>query len=225
MLLVDSADTRELATTLHYPGIDGVTTNPNLVARAVGVESLSSQAYAEHLVALTDVIETLPPPDHHVRQIMVQPVGSNVDILRVARQIQSRIHPQRWQLWIKLLPDWTALALIPELQALGIRTLVTATYTATQAEVAFSAHADAIAVYVGRLVKADPNWTEQLTRITAVAQRAGRRALLASFPDRQTLEMAVPYSADLTIPAPLVHALMASPLSSAAMDDFAKRIR
>jgi transaldolase len=124
------------------------------------------------------------------------------------------------------LPEWTNLQLIPELQNLGIRTLVTATYTATQANVAFTAHADAVAVYVGRLMKADARWAEQLSRITTVAKRAGRRVLLASFPDTQTLEIAQPYSADLTIPAALVHALLASPLSAAtAIDDFAKRIR
>ena len=67
--------------------------------------------------------------------------------------------------------------------------------------------------------------TAILTRSTAVAPRAERRVLLASFPDRQTLVMVVPYSADLTIPVSLAHALLASPLTSAAMDDVANCIR
>jgi transaldolase len=225
MLLVDSADIHELTATLRYPGIQGVTTNPNLVARSAGVEFLSAQGYAERLLALTDAVQALTPLDDQVRRLMVQPSGSNHDIVEVAARLRSRIQSPRWQLWIKLLPEWTTLQVIPELQNLGIRTLVTATYTATQAKVAFSAHADAVAVYVGRLMKADPNWAEQLSRITTVAQQSQRRVLLASFPDAKTLELALPYSADLTIPASLVHALLASPLSSAAMDDFAKRIR
>jgi transaldolase len=91
MLLVDSADIDELTATLRYPGIQGVTTNPNLVARSADVEFLSAQGYAERLLALTDAVQALTPLDDQVRQLMVQPSGSNHDILEVAARLRSRI--------------------------------------------------------------------------------------------------------------------------------------
>jgi len=225
MLLVDSADIRELATALRLPGIGGVTTNPTLVARAAGVESMTAPDYAGRLRSLVDAVQRMALPARRRRDLMIQPAGPVDGIVPLAAQLQSVMDPARWQLWVKLLPEWTSLQLIPELQALGIRTMVTAVYTAAQAEVACHADADAVAVYVGRLITADQNWEQPLSRIAAVARRAQRCVLMASFPDLDTVERAIPYSDSLTIPAALVEALLGSPLSAVAVNAFAGRVR
>jgi transaldolase len=225
MLLVDSADTHALGSTLTLAGIDGFTTNPTLITRSAGADHLSVTAYEQQLKRVLDALSALNLPSNRRREVMLQPVGDGSDILRVAQDSASRLDGHAWRLWIKLLPEWTSVQLIEPLKNLGIATLVTAVYTPLQAELAYAAGADSVAVYVGRLQQAEPNWQKRLEAIANVSQRARQRLLLASFRDLPMIESALAYSADLTIPAHLVPRLLESPLSTAAIADFAARIQ
>ena len=45
MLLVDTADQNAILDALKFPGVQGFTTNPTLIARAAGAEALSLDEY------------------------------------------------------------------------------------------------------------------------------------------------------------------------------------
>ncbi len=62
------------------------------------------------------------------------------------------------------------------------------------------AGADGVAVYLGRLMRLERDWEKQLETIAAIVKSAGRTLLLASFPDRQTVEIGLRYSRDITAP-------------------------
>ncbi len=59
MLLVDAADQRAILNALQFPGVQGFTTNPALMARAAGADVLSLNEYigaARKLCTLSDDI-------------------------------------------------------------------------------------------------------------------------------------------------------------------------
>jgi transaldolase len=224
-ILIDSADRTALTICLAYPGVQGFTTNPTLIARSVGLEHLPLAEYQASALRLITTLQDIAPRDGQRRDIMLQAAGSTEEILAAAREWQSQIDAAHWRLWIKILPEWRAFRAIRALRESGVLTLVTAVYTATQARLSFEAGADGVAVYVGRLSHAEAQWEDRLSSIAAVARRAERRLLLAGFPDLDTVETALAYSDDLTIPAALVPRLLESPLSSAAIADFATRVR
>lgn len=225
MILVDSADRTALTICLAYPGIQGLTTNPTLIARSAGLDHLTAAEYQAATVRLIRLLPEIAPRDGVRRDVMLQAVGATDDILAAAKDWLTHLDSGHWRLWVKLLPEWRALRAVHALRDLGALTLTTAVHTAVQAQLAFDAGADGVAVYVGRLRRAASDWDARLAAIAAVSRRAERRLLLASFPDLETVEMATAHSSDLTVPATLAPRLLESPLSSTAIAEFASRVR
>jgi transaldolase len=86
------------------------------------------------------------------------------------------------------------------------------------------AQADGVAVYLGRLMRREESWQVQLERIANVVHNAGKMLLLASFPDRETVEHGLAYSRDLTVPPQILKELLESPHSHEAVRTFDSRI-
>ena len=188
-LLVDTADLNEIATALRLPGVQGITTNPTLVARACGATALARGEYQSAVTRLLQHLDNLAPSRTIQRIVMVQGIGGTADILDFARHCMSHVDPARWQLWIKLLPTWGALSAIDALRESGVRSIVTAVFSPAQARVAMAAGADGIAVYVGRLQAAESTWATRLKELRSAVPAQGRTFLLASFPDLKTVEI------------------------------------
>jgi transaldolase len=225
MLLVDTASIAELTASLSFPGVSGYTTNPSLITRAAGVTALTVDEYQNAVLSLLRQSNELVADDGQLRQIMIQGFGTAEQLIAMAREWSSQLDAKRWRLWVKLLPESAALAAIPSLSREGLSTLVTAVYTPAQAAVACAAGAEAIAVYVGRLRRSQPDWERQLSAIAGVIREGNRRLLLASFPDLETVNAALMHSNDLTVPPMLLPQLLESPLSAAAIIEFNNRIR
>lgn len=221
MLLVDTADQRAILNALQFPGVQGFTTNPALMARAAGADVLSLEEYigaARKLCTLSDDIGA-------IRHLMIQAVGDADDAVRQAtlyRDALKAAHDKK--LWMKLTPTPASLSCCPALKDMGCATLVTAVFTATQAYVAMEAGADGVAVYLGRLMRLEPDWELQLETIAAIVKSAGRTMLLASFPDRQTVEIGLRHSRDITAPPAVLAELLASPLSLEAIKGFDEKV-
>jgi transaldolase len=221
MLLVDTADRAEILKALEFPGVQGFTTNPALIARAAGAGVLSLDAYigaARKLCALSVDIAA-------IRHLMIQAVGDADGALKQAALYRDEMKAVRnTQLWIKLTPTPTSVACCPALKDVGCATLVTAVFTATQAYVAMEAGADGVAVYLGRLMRLEADWDNQLATIAAIVKSAGRTLLLASFPDRQTVEIGLRHSRDITAPPAVLDELLASSLSLEAIKGFDEKV-
>jgi fructose-6-phosphate aldolase 2 len=213
MLLADTADPAELAWALALPGVSGFTTNPALIAKAAGAERLSAADYRARALALCVLAR-----DRGVRTAMIQGVGAPETILALARACAGAMgEAGAGRLWIKLAPDAAALGLIPSLKALGCRTLVTAVFTGAQALVAAEAGADGVAVYLGRLMRAEAHWCARMDAIAAALGEGQTMLLLASFPDVATVEAGLAWSRDLTLPPAVLGELLASSASAAAI--------
>lgn len=221
MLLVDTADRHAIARWARFPGVSGFTTNPTLMARAAGVESLPARQYvaaALDLCALADETDA-------VTDFMIQGFGAPGQIMAQAEAwLRAVRDPAAKRLWIKLPPTRDALSCCAALHGLGCRTLVTAVFTAAQAYLTMQAGADGVAVYLGRMRKFHEQWQVPMQAIADVIGAAGGTLLLASFPDLDTVERGVPYSRDMTVPPPVLEAMLTSDLSASAVEDFNARV-
>jgi transaldolase len=217
MLLVDTADQDAILKALEFPGVQGFTTNPTLIARAAGAEILSLDDY----VSAARKLSTIAAETGAIRHLMIQAVGDADDIRRQAILYLNELKGARDKiLWMKLTPTATSVACCAALKEIGCAALVTAVFTPAQAYVAMEAGADGVAVYLGRLMRLEADWERKLESVAAIVKSAERCLLLASFPDRQTVEVGLRYSRDITAPPAVLGELLASPLSQAAIDDF-----
>ncbi|CCJ07246.1 transaldolase family protein [Methylocystis sp. SC2] len=221
MLLVDTADQNAILDALKYPGVQGFTTNPTLIARAAGAEALSLDEYVGAARKLCKISADVDA----IRQLMIQAVGGPDEIPRqTIRYLDELKTAREKKLWIKLAPTAPSLACCRALKDLGCASLATAVFTAAQAYVAMEAGADGVAVYLGRLMRHESDWEKQLEAIAAVVKSADRTLLLASFPDRQTVEVGLRYSRDITAPPSVLEDVLTSSLSQEAIEAFDKRI-
>jgi transaldolase len=221
MLLVDTADQQAILNALEFPGVQGFTTNPTLMARAAGAETLSLDDY----IAAARKLCKMSADIGAIQHLMIQAVGGRDETLSQATLYLDELkatHDKK--LWLKLAPTPTSLACCSALKELGCASLVTAVFTATQAYVAMEAGADGVAVYLGRLMRLERDWESQLASIAAIVKSAERTLLLASFPDRQTIEVGLRYSRDITAPPAVIEELLKSSLSQEAIEGFDEKV-
>ncbi|MBM3653212.1 MAG: hypothetical protein FJX06_10230, partial [Alphaproteobacteria bacterium] len=160
-----------------------------------------------------------------IRHLMIQAVGDADSALEQAALYRDELRAARDKtLWMKLTPTPANIACCPALKDMGCATLVTAVFTATQAYVAMEAGADGVAVYLGRLMRLETDWENQIETIAAIVKSAGRTLLLASFPDRQTVDVGLRYSRDITAPPAVLDELLASSLSQEAIEGFDRKV-
>lgn len=217
MLLVDTADEGAILRALEFPGVQGFTTNPTLIARAAGAEILSLDDYLGAARKLCTTAANIGA----IRHLMIQAVGDASDIRRQAILYLDEMKAARDKtLWMKLTPTPASLSCCPALKDMGCATLVTAVFTPAQAYVAMEAGADGVAVYLGRLIRLESDWEDQIETIAAIVKSAGRILLLASFPDRQTVDIGLRYSRDITAPPAVLDELLTSSLSEEAIKVF-----
>jgi transaldolase len=223
MLLVDTADLALILEAIQLPAVHGFTTNPTLMAKAANVESLPVSEYITRAIDLCHLFRD--SGIKHLKDLMIQVVGPPTEMLKQANTyVENLGTATSAQLWIKLSPTQESIACCESIKNLGCKTLITAVFTATQAYVAMESGADGIAVYVGRLMRLEKDWKDQLGRIAQVVHAVDKTLLLASFPDRQTVEVALEYSQDLTLPPNILKELLTSPHTEDALRIFDSKI-
>lgn len=217
MIFIDSADRAQLSHALSAPYVKGFTTNPTLFRRALGAEVLPASAYVSAAVDLV----TFAAGSTAVSDFMIQAVGAPEQILAQASTYRNALRdaPDK-TLWIKLLPTAAHLSLCPQLASFNCRTLVTAVFTPLQVHAALESGAHGVAVYLGRLMKNDACWERQLETMARLIRPREKMLLMASLPDASTVEIALRYSEDITVPFAVIDQLLNSPLSDKAIAAF-----
>lgn len=217
MLLVDTADPNAIAEALTFPGVQGFTTNPTLIARASGGEALTREAYRAAALELCALATQRP----EVRHFMIQAVGEGREAVSQAETYVSSLRSKTAaKLWIKLPPTRASLACCRSIRETGCASLATAVFTPAQAYVAIEAGADGVAVYLGRLMRTESDWRPQLARIAGIVREAQKMLLLASFQSLETIEAGLAFSQNLTVPPALLGDLLRSPQAEEAIDAF-----
>jgi len=221
MLLVDTADPNAIAEALAFPGVQGFTTNPTLIARAAGAES---QTHGDYVRAARRLC-VLAAQRSEVRHFMIQAVDGAEDVVSQAKTYIEALPPgSDKKLWIKLPPTRAFLNSCRRIEELGCASLVTAVFTPAQAYVAMEAGADGVAVYLGRLMRTESDWRPQLERIVDIMREAQKLLLLASFRDRETIETGLAFSRNLTAPPELLGEMLRSTQAEEAVDAFNARV-
>ncbi len=185
-LFLDTADIDEIRDAYSLIRLDGVTTNPSILAGA-------KNKYGSPVLELKVIYKFL---EEHGGQLHIQPVASLYDeILKDAYYILEEVGEN---VWIKIPVTEDGLAAISRLSAEGIKVTAASVFTFTQGMLAYKAGADTVSVYCNR---AEEKGIEYAHVIESLKNAFPDRVLLAaSFRTTDQIERASFAGADsLTI--------------------------
>lgn len=207
---LDSADARQWSLPAGCPPVQGITTNPTLVMQA-GLP-VSLQGYLR-LIAQT--------AEQRLPELMLQlpraDVGEAAQWLEtlLPAALQARV---RLTLKLPCHPDWQAV--LREVQAWGVPTLLTGLSNPVQLLWARSQGAAYVAPYVGRL-QADGRDVWALLRACVAVQADGLQLLAASIKSADVLAQLIALGAHaVTVRPEFAAALATDPLTLSAMGQF-----
>ncbi|ADM09787.1 transaldolase [Parvularcula bermudensis HTCC2503] len=205
-IFIDTADTGELKEAFATGLVDGVTTNPSLIAK-------SGRDFKEVTAAICEMTEG--------------PVSAEVASTEAATMVkEGRILADIAQNVVVKLPlTWDGLKACQDLSEDGINTNVTLCFTPNQAWLAAKAGATYISPFVGRLDDLGADGMELIGDIRALydAQGYETEILAASIRGPHHVSQAALLGADVaTIPPKVFWQLLNHPLTDRGLDAFVK---
>ena len=210
-IFIDSADIEEIRDAAAMGVVDGVTTNPSLVAK-------TGRPFKDVLV---DVCEVVDGP------ISAEVVAVDYEgILREARQLAS-MHEN---IVVKVPLIAEGLKAVRTLTEEGIRTNVTLCFSAPQGLLAAKAGATYISPFIGRIDDVSGEGMELVEQLVTVYRNYGlqTKVLAASIRHPLHVVQASLVGADVaTLPHKVIHQLIKHPLTDVGLERFladAKRI-
>lgn len=202
---IDTANLNEIREAAGYGLLDGVTTNPSLIAR----EGLSEQdAHIKAICALTD-----------------GPVSAEVLATDQAGMLKEgrRLAGLADNVAVKLPLTLDGLAATRVLAAEGLKVNLTLVFSALQALLAAKAGAAFVSPFVGRLDDAGQDGMELVSEIVAIYSHYGfeTEIIVASVRSPQHVLKSALLGADIaTIPAGVIRQLAAHPLTDQGLAAF-----
>ncbi|MDJ0087324.1 transaldolase family protein [Pantoea allii] len=205
-LYIDSADTFAIREMVKILPVNGVTTNPSLVAKS-GVE-------------LTHLISDIRTILGEEKLIFAQVLAS--DTPNIIREAQY-LHEMCANMVVKIPVDRAGLAAMTQLKQRNIPTLGTAVYSTSQAMLAAFAGADYIAPYFNSMENNNINAKQAISDIQQFIQlhKMDCKILAASFKNTtQVADCLLAGAAAVTLPVDVMCEMFNSPLAKHAIDDF-----
>ena len=203
-IFIDSADIEEIRDAVAMGVVDGVTTNPSLVAK-------TGRPFKDVLV---DICEVVDGP------ISAEVVSVDYDgILREARRLAS-MH-QNIVVKVPLIAE--GLKAVRTLADEGIRTNVTLCFSAPQALLAAKAGASYISPFIGRVDDISGEGMELVEQLVTVYRNYGlpTKVLAASIRHPLHVVQASLIGADVaTLPHKVIHQLIKHPLTDVGLERF-----
>ena len=203
-IFIDTADTDELQTAFATGLVDGVTTNPSLIAK-------SGRDFKEVVAAICEMTDG--PVSAEVASTEAETMLKEA---RVLADIAGNVV-------VKLPLTWDGLKACRELTADGIDTNVTLCFTATQAWLAAKAGATYVSPFIGRLDDLGMNGMELIAEIRGVfdAGDYDTQILAASIRGPVHVKESALAGADVaTIPPKVFGQLIEHPLTKKGLEDF-----
>ena len=203
-IFIDSADIEEIRDAVAMGVVDGVTTNPSLVAK-------TGRPFKDVLV---DICEVVDGP------ISAEVVAVDYDgILREARRLAS-MH-QNIVVKVPLIAE--GLKAVRTLADEGIRTNVTLCFSAPQGLLAAKAGATYISPFIGRIDDISGEGMELVEQLVTVYRNYGlpTKVLAASIRHPLHVVQASLIGADVaTLPHKVIHQLIKHPLTDVGLERF-----
>lgn len=210
-LFIDTADLNEIKEIASWGILDGVTTNPTLLAKS----GRSFQDVIDEIFKLVD------------GPISLEVVSENADdMVREAKQIVSKV-PQKYRknVAIKIPMTPEGLKAVKTLCKLGIQTNVTLIFSANQALLAAKAGATFVSPFIGRL---DDNGQEGMRVIEEIMEifcnyDIPTEVIVASVRHPIHVIESARIGADIaTVPPEVIRKMVKHPLTDAGIKSFLK---
>ena len=206
-LFIDDADIAAIKELVEYYPIDGVTTNPSILAKAK----------KDPRKTLTEIREAIGPE----RLIFAQAVAADYEgMIRDAHMIMDLLGENTV---VKIPSTPVGFKAIAALHKEGIRTCGTVVYTPMQAYLAAKAGASYVAPYVNRIDNMGYDGVKVVQEIQDILDSCGYecQVLAASFKNsQQVLELAVYGIENATCGADIIRGFVKNAAIDGAVDDF-----
>lgn len=206
-LIIDDADTQAIERLVEYYPIDGVTTNPSILAK-------SGRAPYEVLKTIRSIIG--PDLELHAQVVAKGAKGMIDDAHRIVDELGPLTYPK-----VPSIPE--GFKAMKQLTGEGVSVTATAVYTPMQAFLAAKAGASYAAPYINRIdnMGYDGVGVAQTIHDIFQANHLDCQVLAASFKNsQQVLELARYGIGAATLAAPIVDGLVKNPAITAAVEDF-----
>ncbi len=204
-LFVDTGDVEEVRQAAEWGILDGVTTNPSLIAK-------SGKGFRETVLAICEIV---PDGDVSAEVVATDVAG----ILEEAREIASW-HPAI-VVKVPMIPD--GVRAVRELSAKGVRTNVTLVFSVSQALLAAKAGATYISNFVGRVDDVSGDGMVAVAETVAMIRAYGfaSQVLVASVRHPQHVAQSLAAEAHVaTMPFAVMKQLFQHPLTDVGLKRF-----
>jgi len=209
---IDTANLDEIRSAAELGVLDGVTTNPSLIAKIVGDQSnFTYNDFKAHIARICEIVDG--------------PVSAEVTCLKFEEMIAegedlASIHEN---VVVKCPLTIDGLKAIRHFSASGIRTNATLVFTPNQALLAAKAGADFVSPFVGRLDDISTDGMALVEQIVTIYENYGfmTEVIVASVRHPQHVVTASMMGADIaTIPYSVIKQLANHPLTDAGLKKF-----
>lgn len=209
-IFIDTADLGEIQEAASWGLIDGVTTNPSLVAKALG-KAGSPRRYEEVLLEICRLIDG--PVN---AEVMGQTAGEMVEEARALAALHENIV-------VKIPMTLEGLKAVKELAKRGIKVNVTLVFSPTQALLAAKAGASYVSPFVGRIDDRSGDGMEVVSQILQIYDNYDfpTEVIVASVRHpRHVLEAALLGADIATVPFDVLKRLFEHPLTDLGLEAF-----
>lgn len=206
---IDSADINEIKTAAKTGLIDGVTTNPSLVAKSKN----AAEGFENLILEICKIVDG---------PVSAEVTAVDTDgMLREGKKL-AKIHKN---VVVKIPLTWEGLSAVKNLTEDGIRTNVTLCFSTPQALLAAKAGATYISPFVGRLDDIGQDGMDLISDIRLVYDNYGfkTKILAASLRHVEHVLQSARMGADVgTFPYKVFHGLIQHPLTDKGLAQFLK---
>jgi transaldolase len=209
---IDTANLDEILAAAELGVLDGVTTNPSLIAKIVGdASNFTYNDFKAHIARICEIVDG--------------PVSAEVTCLKAEEMIAegedlAAIHEN---VVVKCPLTIDGLKAIKHFSSVGIRTNATLVFSPNQALLAAKAGADFVSPFVGRLDDISTDGMELVKQIVTIYDNYGypTEVIVASVRHPQHVVTAAMMGADIaTIPYSVIRQLANHPLTDAGLKKF-----
>ena len=209
---IDTANLDEIRAASELGVLDGVTTNPSLVAKIVeDPERFTYEDFRNHIAKICDILDG--PVSAEVTTLTAdEMISQGVDLSSIADNVV-----------VKCPLTLEGLKAIRTLSSQGIRTNATLVFSPTQAILAAKAGASFVSPFVGRLDDISTEGMALVEQIVSIYEnyRFSTEVLVASVRHPQHVVEAAMMGADVaTLPFKVIEQLARHPLTDSGLDRF-----
>jgi len=204
-LFVDTANLKDIKTALSWGALEGVTTNPTIITKEKG----------KTIPTIKKILSLLPD------KIFAQVKFDSVKKMTEEALNLHKIFPKK--IIVKIPFCENGLKLVKILKKKGVKTCLTAIFSASQGFMAASAGADYLAVYVGRITRNGGDGIEVVRDLAEmlIVNDLPSRILAASIPEVKVAEeLLMIEQTDVTAPMKILEKMIHHPLTDKAIKQF-----